>query len=130
MENADIGTEITVELAKLLISEMQAMNVDWKQAFMRMQAAPESVQIKGSFVLPNEIHLFDVFKHRPMIHAFSHKVRALQQATSHQNKVFCVALLIVDSGFNFEVKYEYKNQNRWAISKMNNASGYPDELAT
>jgi hypothetical protein len=36
-----------------------------------------------------------------------------------------VALLIVDSTFNYEVKYEYEDSSRWAISKVGGGSGIP-----
>jgi len=40
---------------------------------------------------------------------------------------FKVALVELNTDFSYEVKYEFENPQRWAISKLNGRSGLPAE---
>src|SRR5689334_8099586 len=125
MKNIDEASRLTMELAKSLIREMEAMGIRWNTAFLRAEFREEVETYNGSFVLEDGVHLFDVLEHEPFF-AFVREIAPQLRAASANGAVqFCVALLIVDSNFNYEMKYEYADANRWVISKLHGGSGVP-----
>jgi len=104
---------------------MQAMGKPWQRAFVRIEVGDGQQTCKGSYVLSDDVHIFDVLKHKPMFSDFHNFWPQLREASSNSGKMFCVALLIVDSAFNYEIKYEYDDISRWAITKLDGASGLP-----
>ena len=125
MKDIDEASRLVVELARLLIREMQALGKPWKKAFLRSEIV-EGVQThKGSFVCGDVVYLFDVLEHKTMFSGVHEIARRLREASANEEKRFCVALLVVDSNFGYEVQYEYDDVGRWAISKLDGGSGIP-----
>jgi hypothetical protein len=125
MKDIDEATRLTIELAKLLIHEMQAMSLPWKKAFLRLEVHEDRQMAKGSYVLDTGVQLFDVLNHKPMFSAAKDIAPRLRDAMSKDGKKWCIALLTVDSTFNYEIEYEYLNPERWAISKLGGNNGIP-----
>jgi hypothetical protein len=125
MKSIDEATRVTVELARSLIREMQALGTPWQKAFLRAEIADGEETYKGSYVLDGGVHLIDVFKYKAFFAEVRELVPQLCDASDNGDRRFCVALLIVDSTFNYEVKYEYDDSSRWAISKVGGGSGIP-----
>ena len=129
MKDVDGASRLIVELASLLIREMQATGKPWKKAFLRSEFADGVQTQKGSFVIGEVVYLFDVLKHKAMFSSVHEIARQLREASATEEKRFCVALLVVDSNFNYEVQYEYDDAGRWAISKLGGGSGIPGGYA-
>lgn len=125
MNNIDEASHLTMELAKALIREMEAMETPWKTAFLRASSEDGVDTYKGSFILHDGVRLFDVLKHKPFFACVREIIPRLREASANGDSQFRVALLIVDSKFNYEVKYEYVDPDRWAISKMDGGTGLP-----
>jgi hypothetical protein len=125
MKDIDEASRLIVELARLLIREMQAMGKPWKKAFLRSEIADGVQTHNGSFVLGDAVYLFDVLEHKTMLSGVHEIAPQLHEATANEEKRFCVALLMVDSNFNYEVQYEYDDVGRWAISKLGDGTGIP-----
>lgn len=125
MKDIDEATRLTIELAKLLVRDMQAMGAPWQKAFLRAEFGDGEQSIKGSYALENDVRLFNTLEYKPMFAAVHEIAPRLREASSNAGRKACVALLVVDSNFNYEVKYEYENSERWAISKLNGESGIP-----
>lgn len=125
MKDIDESSPLTIELAKLLIQEMQTMSLPWIKAFLRLDVSDDHQGVKGSYVLENVVKLFDVFKHKRMFAAALDIAPHLRETTSNEGRRFSLALLIVDSKFNYGIKYEYADSQRWATSKLNGNNGIP-----
>lgn len=125
MNDIDEASRLTIELAKALIREMQAMQTPWKTAFLRASFEDGVDTYKGSVVLDDGVQLLDVFKHKLFFASVREIVPRLREASASGGTQFCVALLIVDSKFDYEVKYEYADPDRWGISKMHGGTGLP-----
>ena len=125
MKNIEEATSLTVELAKLLIPEMQSLGVQWQKAFVRMEFGDRTQTCKGSYVLSDDVQIFDVLQHKRMFESLQRVWPQLRDASANSGKLFCVALLIVDSAFNYEVQYEYEDSSRWSITKLGGGSGLP-----
>jgi hypothetical protein len=130
MNNIEEATHLTIELARLLIREMQSMGKPWKKAFLRSKIANGMCTHEGSYTLRDAVYLFNVLQHKAMFSTAHEIVPQLREASANGDRRFCVALLIVDSDFNYEMKYEYDDADRWAISKLGGRSGVPQGIGT
>jgi hypothetical protein len=125
MNDIEEATRLTVELAKTLIREMQALGTPWRKAFLRAEIGDGEETYKGSFVLDGGVHLMDVFEHKTFFAEVRELVPQLRDASATGDRRFCVVLLVVDSRFKYELEYEYTDAGRWAISKLGGGSGIP-----
>jgi hypothetical protein len=130
MNNIEEETRLIMELARLLISKMQSMGKPWRKAFLRSEIAEDMCTLKGSFILGDAVYLFDELQHKAMFSTARAIVPQVREASANGGRRFCVALLIVDSDFNYEMKYEYDDANSWEISKLGGRSGVPQGIGT
>jgi len=102
------------------------MDSAWQRGFLRIANAPGVIEVKASFVGSHGIEIVDVIAHKPFIHwasGIAGQIRDSLQSASP----FKVALVELNADFSYEVKYEFENSQRWAISKLNGGSGLPVE---
>jgi hypothetical protein len=125
MENIDEASRLTIELARALIREMQAMERPWEAAFLRASFEDGVDTYKGSYVLHDGVRLFDVLQHKPFFATVREIIPRLREASANGDARFLVALLVVDSTCNYEVKYEYADPCRWEMSKLHGGNGMP-----
>ena len=70
--------------------------------------------------------MVDVVSHKPFFHWASGIVGQLRDSLPSASP-FKVALVELNADFSYEVRYEFDNAQRWAISKLNAGSGLPSE---
>lgn len=127
MENIDEATQITIDLAKLLISTMQSKEIPWHRAFVRFQMADDGhCRCNGSYETSTDVKLFSALSDgKHLYHSVNELGPRLRQTSSNKDQQWCVFLLIVDSDFNYDIKFEYNDIGRWNITKLDGASGIP-----
>ena len=54
--------------------------------------------------------------------------RQLWNFESDPSRKFCVCLLVVSSDFDYEIKFEQHDKNKWRITKLDGKSGIPEGL--
>jgi len=129
MKNQDEAARLTVELAKHLIKTMQSTGTPWQRAFVKFRVASE-VQFgcNGSYETTDGVFLLGAIKHSALFDAVNKLGPALREATENEGKKFCAFLLTVNNQYDFNVQYEHNDPERWAITKLNGASGLPQGL--
>lgn len=125
-EPSQKSAELTIELAKAFATEMHNLGTPWIKAYMRFEAGDDWCGCKGSYTTADGAILLDVFKHKDLMRRFQELGPQLREELSHNGKRFCVTLLTLDADMNYEFLYEYNDANKWAISKLDGASGVPD----
>jgi hypothetical protein len=125
MSDFDKPSELIIELAKAVVTEMSASFREWEEAFVRMQADDGFFEAKCSCVLSDGPQILDVLAHKSFISKVQELGLALRQALPSADERFYVALLRVGSDMSYEMQYEYKDHGRWRISKMNGGTGMP-----
>ena len=121
------SAELSIALAKALISALQAGVTGWRRAYVRFQASDGFSEVKGSYVTPEGVSIFNVVKYKPLfaqLRQFGLELRD-DLARSGARK-FCLFLLQVDSSFQWKIDYEWNDPTRWKITKMDGGSGLPD----
>lgn len=117
---------LVVDLARAFAREMPTINPSWQRAYLRIAIDADVPGAKASYVSPAGVAIVDVIAHKPFFHWVTGIAGQLRDSLESK-KPFKVALLILDSDLSYEMKYEYGNERRWAISKLNGGSGIPAE---
>jgi len=115
-QDFDRSSELIIELAKALVTEMRVAHSDWEEAFVRMQAGAGFFEVKCSYVLPTGPEILNVLDHKPFIARLQQIGSKLQDALPKSTVPFCVAILRVGADMNYEMQYEYTDERRWGIS--------------
>ena len=123
------ASQVVVEVAKTLIDAMRKIAPSWTRVFMRLDASDQNIGAKGSYVTDNGVSLLGTLDHEQLFGAMLSLGSKLRQATSNNGKQFVVCLILIDSNFDYEVKFEYDDPKRWEITKLDGASGIPIGIA-
>lgn len=119
------ASEHVIELAKLLIDTLQRVAPGWQHGFLRINTEENVVGAKSTYVDGSGVHFLDVFQQEE---AFARAIaigEQLHAAMRQGEQTLKVCLLIVGAAFNYEVRFEYADPDKWAISKMDGATGIP-----
>jgi hypothetical protein len=122
--------KLTVELAKILIAAMESNFPGWQHAFIRFEASDNHYGSKGSYVTSKGVFLLDPFAQKGLfqnINSLGYELwnSLTNNKNKNKNKKFCVFLLSVNSSFDFKFDYEWKDTNKWQISKIGGGTGIP-----
>jgi hypothetical protein len=118
-------SSLVISIAKIVMTDLQKDYPGWQRAFIRFDATDDYYGFKGSYQTNEGVWLFDPFKHDEMFRNLNQLGVELRDILQKDQKRFCVFLLTVESDFSYTIDFEYENAGRWAISKMNGASGLP-----
>jgi hypothetical protein len=125
------ASALVIELAKHVISQMQAHFPGWKKAYLRFNA-PSDFQHgwNASYVTENGVELISALRHRTFNDEIMRIGPRLREALANKGKKFCVFLLWADSKFNYHIDFEWQDIDKWNITKLNGASGLPHGFET
>ena len=126
MSDQSKNAALTIEVVKAFAREMSSIDQTWQRAYLRISIDSNSSQTKASYTGASGVKLVNVMAHKPFFHWVNGLACELRDSLESAEP-FKVALVVLSSDFSYDVKYEYKNQNRWLISKLDGASGIPDE---
>jgi hypothetical protein len=118
------ASHLVVSLAKNFIDFLQSNNPGWAMAYFRFCFSKSHSDANASYVLSGAAFLISALKNPAFFNEMSSNGEDLIKSLSKEEGVF---LLTVDSSFNYEIKYEWLNFNRWKITKMDGGSGIPLE---
>lgn len=121
----DEASPLVIDIARGFISLVMSIEPGWKKAYLRFLAEESESEVKGSVVSESGVQIIDVLKHKDFFHPAAAKGRELLQALGKDEGLF---LLIIDSSFDYEIKFEYENMDRWKISKFDGGTGIPTGL--
>ncbi|MBR7776978.1 hypothetical protein [Undibacterium rugosum] len=122
---SDQKTVLIVELAKELIEMIQQVAPSWKKVYFRYCHEEFKAGSNGSYVVDSKVLLIDPFKQDDFFRSMNEKSAHLLALLEKKQAVL---LLVADSDFNYDIKFEYENLDRWRISKVKGATGVPDGL--
>jgi len=127
-EPTEKSDKLVIELAKVLISAMQQRVPKWQRAYIRFEASDSHHGAKGSYITDEGIFIFDVFKFNELFRLMKSLGFELREELANEDRRFCLFLLSVDSGFDYNIDFEWNDPSRWAISKIRGATGIPAGL--
>jgi hypothetical protein len=118
--------EITISLAKTFISYMNSFNEPWDKAYFRFHIDNEHYGCNGSYSLKGNAKLLSVFDHEELYNSLESISLQLHDVMVKDVNFgdFRVALITITSGFDFDIKYEYADINKWKITRID-SNGIP-----
>lgn len=124
----DGATPLVISLAKELMSAMQRINPGWEHAYWRFVSTDVHFGSNASYSAATEVTLISPFTESQLFEKLNELGRQLWNFERDQRRKFCVCLLVVSSNFDYEIKFEQRDENRWRITKLGGKSGLPDDL--
>ncbi|MCW5299391.1 hypothetical protein DXT88_14520 [Herbaspirillum lusitanum] len=124
----DGATLVVIALAKEFIAAMQRINPVWEKAYWRFVCKDDHYGSNASYSTPTEITLISAIKEKQLFENLNNLGRQLWNSENDPDRRFCVCLLAVSSTFDYEIKFEQNDENRWRITKLDGKSGLPDAL--
>jgi hypothetical protein len=121
----DEASPLVVDIAKTFISLIMEIEPKWSKAYLRICVQDSMSDAKGSYASAAGVAIIDVLKHKDFFHPVMAKAQGLLAALG---KAEGLLLLVVDSDFDYEIKFEYQDMNRWKISKLAGGTGIPSGL--
>jgi hypothetical protein len=122
---SDEATPLAVSLAKDFTSLIRKVEPKWSKAFLRFRSNDSVAESKASYMFPDGVEIVDVLQHTEFFNAATARGKQLLAALGKSAGLF---VLIADSNFDYEIKFEYKNMDKWKISKMKGGTGVPEGL--
>ncbi|MDR3428742.1 hypothetical protein [Silvimonas sp.] len=121
----DEATPLVIDIARSFISLVREIEPSWRKAYLRFCLRDSVSEAKGSYVHESGVDIIDVVKHKDFFHPVAQKGQDLLAALGKTEGVF---LLVTDSSFDYEIKFEYQDLNRWRISKLGGGTGVPSGI--
>lgn len=118
-------TEVVIFLAKNFFDLMNRIQPGWERAFFRFYRERSSFGSKASFRYCEIVDLVRVIQNQDFFEAMNVGSNRLFDLLNEDMGVF---LLEIDSELGYQISFEFKNIDRWSISKMNGSSGMPSGL--
>ena len=130
MRDADETARLVIDIASALIRKMQSKLSPWCRAFIRFEMpVSNACKVTGSYETPDGVILFDSLSDgRDIFRIVSNIGPKLRQAASNPHREVIVILVSVDSNFDYKVDFESQDENRWKITKLENATGLPQGI--
>lgn len=119
------ASSVVVELAKGLIAFMQRLDPTWDKAYFRFSSEGLKHGSNGSYVAGSKVSLIDPFESGDFFKNMNFQCLELLRMLG---KDVGVLLLSADAKFNYEMKYEFQDLERWRITKMNGGTGLPEGI--
>jgi hypothetical protein len=116
-------SQLVVELAREFMQLAMRVNPSWTKAFFRYCHEKGRMGSNASCVSNGMADLIDPFEHHATFNKLNDIGESLFQSTG---KNTAVILLVVDSEFNYDLKFEYEDMSKWIINKMDGATGVPE----
>lgn len=118
-------SEVVIEMAKSTIDLVKAIDPAWRKAYLRFYMDGGESGANGSYANASAVNLLGTLDHAGYygsMHSLGEQLFRLLQ------KERGVLLLAVDANFDYEIKFDWTNLDRWRITKLNGSSGVPEGL--
>lgn len=126
--NFDGASPVVIALAKEFITAMQRINPSWERAFWRFTSADDQYGSNASYTASSGVTLISTLSEGKLFEDLNDLGRQLWNFEIDPSRKFCVCLLIVNSDFDYEIKFEQRDPNKWRITKLDGKSGLPEGL--
>jgi hypothetical protein len=121
------ASRLVLDLAKHVISQMQANCPGWKNVYVRFCAPSDSQHgWNASYVTETGVELISPFRHRTFNGEIMRIGPRLRELLANKGGKFCVFLLRADSKFDYHIDFEWHDPEKWVITKLNGKSGLPE----
>ncbi len=116
------STELVVEIAKEFMTLLQESGREWSKGFFRFKSDDDNYGANASYVVGENVSLISAMKNREFYNKMNELGRKLVNSFGKTRGVF---LVIADSSFDYEIKFEWDDLSKWEITKLDQNTGIP-----
>ena len=127
-QDLERSSELVVDLAKEFMALLKRSAPAWQKGYWRFDSEEERYGSNASYVTSNGVFLIGAVREGRFYETMNTLGRKLWEAEPEVSKRFRLCLLIVDSTFDYELKFERSDSAKWRITKLDGASGIPAGL--
>lgn len=127
MNNEKISA-ISIDYAKSAFKFLKAIGARWDKAFFRFSADESHNDCSASYVSNGAATLLSAIDHDAYFETMARYGEKLSALTESQHAGGFVCLLVVDSGFDYKIKFEFADSQKWKITKLDGGTGMPAGL--
>ena len=118
-------SEIVIDIAREFMELIPELAPTWSKAYFRFSMDVSGHGSNASYASGSSVVIIDPFKNATFFAKANAKgVELLNKLQKKRG----VVLVQIDSNFNYEVKFEFDDLERWRISKLNGGTGIPQGL--
>jgi hypothetical protein len=122
---SDPQTHLIISLAKRFIEGVLELEPAFEKAYFRFQAEQRSYHACASYSTAAGVELVDALDSGEFIDGMTD---LFVQLVAEIETVPVLFLLVVDNNYDYEMKYEYDDLSKWAITRMDGGTGVPAGL--
>ena len=115
-----------VALARQFIDLLQTIAPGWQRGFFWFKWEPNHDRYNSSYVRGDRVDLIGSIDNSGALEEIG---KTAGKLAGSLDKTQGLLLLIVESSFDYEIKYEFEDLSRWRISKMDGLTGIPAGLS-
>jgi hypothetical protein len=119
------ATPLVIDIAKGFIALVREIEPTWEKAYLRLVSDDSTAEAKASYVHATGVEIINVLRHKAFFHSVTKQGQELLVALGKDRGLF---LLVADSSFNYEIKFEYQDLQKWRISKIAGGTGVPEGI--
>ncbi len=124
----DEASPLIIAQAKELISAMQRISPTWDRAYWRFESSDNHYGSNASYSCASEVTLISTLNESELFDRLNNLGRQLWSRETDPLRKFCVCLLVVTSDFDYEIKFEQSQKDKWNITMLDGKSGLPEGL--
>lgn len=122
----DQATTLITDLAKHVIGYMRTAFPTWHEVYVRIDAPTDTQRgARVSYVDAKGVTLIDVMEHRAFIAGIMDITPQLRDSLANDGRKFCVGLFRANAQLDYHMDFEWRDLNKWAITKLRGATGLP-----
>ncbi len=121
----EASTESVVKLAKVFLAHLRQKAPDFERAFYRAVVEPQQHGARASYVVGEHVTLLDAVEERAL---FEEMRETSWELVGNLGKDRGVLLLVVSKSFEYEIKFDWTDLERWHMTKLDGGTGIPAGL--
>jgi hypothetical protein len=118
----DNAAPLVVEMVKGLVSILGVSDPCWQKGYLRILLLEDRSRVEGSYTHGSSVDLIEAMQYGDSMQEIAKLGRQLLEALGKGEGLI---LLEVDSGLQYEIRFEYEDMERWRVDKADGNTGIP-----
>ncbi|WP_069262038.1 hypothetical protein [Paraburkholderia nodosa] len=121
----DTTTPLVLDVAKSVVLLMRQIAPAWTTAYLRFSLRDYVSRVESSYATADAITIVEAGRNKEAFRVIGDQGRRLLESLGKDQGTF---LVVVDANLNYDIKFDYVDENRWEISKLDGGTGIPEGL--
>ncbi|TWB75037.1 hypothetical protein FBZ87_104133 [Nitrospirillum amazonense] len=118
----DAASALVIDLVQEFITFLNSHSPGWIKGYYRFRAEEARHGANASYTTASDVQLIGAVKASPLYAAMNETGSALLRALGKETGVF---LLTVDTGAQYDIRFDWDDLDRWRITKLDGGTGLP-----